>query len=96
MMDRAHLVAGHLYWVIPVHDVDFIPPGFEGQEWSDALFNASWSHWSNKVQPALFEGYGPDGDEHWIYLGQERDESNWWPVCWIGDDLVPPHSPQKS
>lgn len=44
-MSEKDLKAGAFYWVIPVFDVDFVPPGFENQvDYSDAMFEASRKH----------------------------------------------------
>jgi hypothetical protein len=86
-MREPPLSAGRFYWVIPVFDVDFVPPGFEGHDWSDELHEAAWKHWSQQTQPALFLGHTVDGTEKWVYLGQDIDADNWWPVCWIGSAI---------
>ena len=75
------------YWVKPVFDVDFTTPEFKGREWDDGIFKAAWAHWSQRVQPAYFEGY-VDGNEVWVFLGHKDEEP--WPVCWVGDEIVKP------
>src|ERR1700744_365518 len=84
------ITPGKFYWVLPVFDVDFTPPGFEGQGWSEAMHDAAWRHWSQQKQPALFLGLTEAGTEKWVYLGQEVGSAHpdpWWPVCWIGDEI---------
>jgi len=80
------LVAGSFYWVIPVFDVDFTPPGFEGQPYSEEMYLAMRDHWSQKEQPARFRGYSETGQELWTFLGQADDN---WPVSWIGEEIKP-------
>jgi hypothetical protein len=97
--DGKPLKAGSFYWVKPVWDVDFTPPGFEGREYDENMIKAMRAHWSQQEQPARFEGYDDNGNEKWIYLGHDTDDSNWWPVCWIGKEIVltskwnSPHQP---
>lgn len=79
------LIPGHFYWVRPVFDVDFTPPGFNHQ---DDCFEESWNHWWNKEQPALFIGYDEVGEEKFVYLGQHQDLNNYWPVCWVGNEIT--------
>jgi hypothetical protein len=83
------LKPGSFYWVKPVFDVDFVPPGFTGHAYEDVPFENCYNHWTQQNQPARFEGYDGNGNEKWIYLGQDVDESNWWPVCWIGKEIEP-------
>lgn len=87
-MSRDNLNPGSFYWVVPVWDVDFKPPGFEKQEYSDAMYDAMAAHWSQNKQPARFEGYDDSGQERWIFLGQDVDADSWWPVRWIGDEIA--------
>lgn len=85
------LKPGAFYWVQPVFDVDFTPPDFEGQECSDALFEAAWNHWSQREQPALFLGWTETGDEKWVYIGYEAGSAHpraWWPVKWVGAQIA--------
>ena len=51
-------------------------------------FEAMRAHWTQNEQPARFDS-DENGNEKWIYLGQDIDESDWWPVCWIGKEIVP-------
>ena len=92
--DGKPLKPGSFYWVRPTWDVDFTPPGFEGREYDDVMFEAMRAHWTQNEQPARFEGYDENGNEKWIYLGQDidvnaKEAENWWPVCWIGKEIVP-------
>jgi hypothetical protein len=88
MTDHSDLKPGSFYWVKPVWDVDLTPPGFEGQEYSDKMFEAMSEDWRQKEQPARFSGYSANGDEQWQFIGQDDDEENWWPVCWIGPEIT--------
>jgi hypothetical protein len=90
--DGKSLMVGSFYWVKPVHDVDFTPPGFEDHDYDDVMIEAIITHWSQNEQPARFEGYDENGNEKWIYLGYEPDGYNWWPICWIGTEITPPKS----
>jgi hypothetical protein len=72
---------GAFYWVKPVFDVDFTPPGSP-----DADFDTRYNHWRQQEQPARFEGYSETGEEIWIYLGV--DDPHPWPVCWVGDEIT--------
>lgn len=83
MTARDELVLGKFYWVKPVWDVDFTPPGFEGKEYSDEMFEAMAAHWSQQEQPALFLGKTDEGRERWVYIGHADDPDNYWPVCWV-------------
>lgn len=86
MSDERKLTPGSFYWVIPVYDVDFVPPGFEGQEYSPAMHEAMRDHWTNKVQPARFVGYfngNPDWPR-WLYIGHEEDD---WDAIWVGKEI---------
>jgi hypothetical protein len=80
------LEPGALYWVKPVWDVDLVPSGFEGKEYSDEMYEAMKEHWTQKEQPARFIGYDPSGEERWLFIGQDDDDS-WWPVCWVGERI---------
>lgn len=87
-MANRNLNSGSFYWVKPVFDVDFTPPGFIPNEFTDALHEESAAHWTQNEQPARFQGFCEDGREQWIYLGQdEPDDDNWWPVCWVGEEI---------
>ena len=79
---------GSFYWVKPVFDVDFIPPGYSQSE--DVPFGDKWDHWTQKEQPGLFLGYTKTGMQKWILLGQEMDEDDPWPICWQGKEIVAP------
>lgn len=81
------LKPGSFYWVKPVFDVDFIPPGFENKEHSEALFDAAWNHWTQQDQPARFDGYDENGNEKWFYIGMDLSEEP-WPTCWVGNEIV--------
>lgn len=89
MTEPADLKPGSFYWVKPVFDVDFTPPGFEDVEYTDVVFNAIWSHWWNNEQPALFLGM-KGNSEHFVLIGQDRSREDPWPVCWIGDEIKKP------
>jgi hypothetical protein len=42
-------------------------------------------------QPARFDGYGEDGEEHWIWLGIDAPREGggiWWPPCRVGEEIV--------
>lgn len=87
------LKVGGFYWVIPVYDVDLIPPGFEGVfEFTDALYEVQKEHWSQKTQPARFDGWDEGDEERWSFIGQDDPSSgeSWWPVRWVGSELTPP------
>lgn len=90
MTEAADLKPGAFYWVIPVFDVDFTPPGFENEDYSGEVFDAMRSHWTQCEQPARFEGLDKNGNEIWFYVGYNwKDElSNPWPVCWIGKEIT--------
>jgi hypothetical protein len=79
------LKSGSFYWVKPVFDVDFTPPGFENIEWNDAAFEASINNWRQQDQPARFVGYDINEQEIWLFIGVEDDKP--WPVCWIGAEI---------
>ena len=80
------LKAGAFYWVRPVWDVDLVPPGFEEREYDEDMHAEMNAHWSQNEQPALFHGYGSDGEEHWLYVGMDWDDG-WWPVSWVGERI---------
>ena len=82
--DGKPLKPGSFYWVKPAYDVDFDLPDIDGRS---ATFEDRCHHWTQNEQPARFEGYDENGSEKWIYLGE--DIGNWWPVCWIGKEIVP-------
>jgi len=63
-MSERKFTPGAFYWAKPTFDVDFIPPGFSFDEFTDDRFKASNAHWSQNEQPARFDGYGDDGEEH--------------------------------
>lgn len=77
--EYGELKPGSFYWVLPVFDVDF------GSD--DMTFEDCYGHWTQTEQPARFEGLDENGNEKWIYLGQDVDETNWWPVRWIGKEI---------
>jgi hypothetical protein len=54
-MSEQRFKPGAFYWARPTFDVDFMPPGFEPGEFTDALFEASSAHWSQNEQPARFD-----------------------------------------
>ena len=95
--DGNSLKPGSFYWVKPAYDVDFDLPDIEGREYDDVMFEAMRAHWTQNEQPARFEGYDENGNEKWIYLGHDTDESNWWPICWIGKEISPnPSTPTNA
>lgn len=81
--EREKYQPGSFYWATPVFDVDFDPPASM----------RTIDHWSQKSQPARFDGYGPNGEEHWHWLDVEQDGENWWPACWVGPEIVNPVAP---
>ena len=89
-MPHSHLEIDGFYWVLPNWDVDFIPPGFEDQNFSDEMHKAMCAHWSQNQQPAKFSGFTPEGKERWTFLGQDDPEpgEDWWGVRWIGSKIV--------
>jgi hypothetical protein len=90
MTEPADLKPGAFYWVKPVFDVDFTPPGFEHEEYSDAMHDAMWTHWTQNEQPARFDGLDASGNEVWFYIGcnWKADSKHPWPVCWIGEEIT--------
>ena len=82
---------GAFYWARPTWDVDFTPPGFDPSEFTDEAHAASREHWLQNEQPARFDGYGEDGEEHWIWLGIDEPREGggiWWPPCRVGEEIV--------
>ncbi len=87
MSEYGELKPGHFYWVKPEFDVDCVPDGFDKND-PNIPFQAKWEHWTQNTQPARFEGFTDGGQEKWIFLGQDVDPENWWPVCWIGAEIT--------
>jgi len=87
MAEEPKLKPGSFYWVIPEFDVDFTPPGFEGRECDQAMYEAMRNHWTQRRQPARFDGYSQNGEEVWHYIGVDKAEAP-WPVCWTGAEIV--------
>jgi hypothetical protein len=85
------------YWVRPVYDVDLTPEGFEFGDCSDACMEAKSAHWSQNDQPARFCGLDENGQEKWLFIGIEEPDAGeqYWPVCWIGPEIILPKPPQK-
>src|SRR5208282_65796 len=73
------LKPGSFYWVRPVFDVDFTPPG-------DDSFDAAYNHWTQQDQPARFDGYDENGNERWFFIGVDSKDPI-WPVCWTGKEI---------
>lgn len=86
-MSEQKLIPGAFYWVQPVYDVDLVPLGFEGREWSEDMAQAISDHWTQKEQPARFEGYDENGNERWLYIGRDEPD-NWWPARWVGAEII--------
>ena len=87
--NRKELKPGSFYWVRPNWDTDLVPQGFEGKEFSDEMFAAMESHWSQNEQPALFVGYGLGDEERWSFIGQDDpDDGSWWSACWVGSEIT--------
>ena len=80
------LEVGSFYWVRPVFDVDCVPDGYSPND--NISFEAKWGDWTQVEQPARFAGVDENGNEKWIFLGQDIDTENWWPVCWIGNKIT--------
>lgn len=89
-MSERKLRPGAFYWAKPAFDVDFTPPGFDCNEWTEDFCRASLAHWSQNEQPARFDGYGDDNEEHWMWIGIDEPcegGNTWWPACWVGEEI---------
>lgn len=86
MLDHPELKAGHFYWVRPAFNHDLVPEGYTHLD--DIPFEVLSDHWTQNKQPALFMGYDENENEKWVYLGSDIDPTNWWPVIWIGDEIL--------
>ena len=41
--------------------------------------------WEDGEQPAAYVG-----NDRWVYLGVDEDDSGDWPVKWVGEEIVMP------
>lgn len=83
-MTERKLVLGRFYWVLPVFDVNVDVGNFPDY---DSAFEAMQAHWTNREQPARFVGYRDDGEEQFMFIGEDGVSD--WPVRWVGMEIMP-------